>query len=78
MTLLAWNSYKEHAWGKNELKPISKSGHTPGIFGYANDLGATIVDALDTLYIMGLHEQVKDGTKWVKENFNIMIVLYLN
>ena len=33
MTLLAWKSYKQYAWGSSELKPISKTGHSPGIFG---------------------------------------------
>lgn len=75
MTLFAWNSYKKYAWGKNELKPISQTGHSPGIFGGGHDLGASIVDALDTLYIMGLHDQFNDGLQWVKDNFNIMIVI---
>lgn len=74
MTLFAWNSYKKYAWGKNELKPISKTGHTPGIFGNANDLGATIVDAMDTLYLMGFKDEVKEGADWIKNHFNIMIV----
>lgn len=44
----AWNGYKENAWGHDNLKPVS---------GMAYDwfsLGLTIVDALDTAFIMGL------------------------
>lgn len=44
----AWRGYKEHAWGHDNLKPVS---------GMAFDwfsLGLTIVDSLDTAYIMGL------------------------
>ena len=74
MTLLAWNSYKKYAWGKNELKPISKTSHQAGIFGGAESLGASIVDALDTLHIMGLDDEVKLGSEWIKQNFNIKIV----
>ena len=29
----AWVNYKEYAWGENELRPISKKGHSAGIFG---------------------------------------------
>ena len=73
MTLLAWNGYKKYAWGTNELKPLSKTGHSAGIFGQGS-LGATIVDALDTLYIMGLTDEFNDGKEWVSKHFNINIV----
>ena len=71
MTLFAWNAYKQYAWGKNELKPLSKTGHTAGIFGQAHDLGATIVDGLDTLYLMGFKREFDEGTDWIRNNFNI-------
>lgn len=44
----AWNGYKKFAWGHDHLKPISESYHD--WFG----LGLTIVDSLDTMYLMGL------------------------
>lgn len=53
-----------HAWGSNELKPISKRGHTASIFG-ASSSGATVVDALDTLYIMGMKDEFERARKWV-------------
>lgn len=65
MVLHAWRGYKTYAWGKNELRPVSKRGHTAGIFG-RQDMGATIVDALDTLYIMGLMEEFNEGRAWVQ------------
>ncbi|KAJ4407281.1 hypothetical protein N0V82_009950 [Gnomoniopsis sp. IMI 355080] len=47
----AWNAYKQQAWLWDELRPVSGGGkNTFG--GYA----ATLVDALDTLWIMGLHD----------------------
>ncbi|KAJ8938578.1 hypothetical protein NQ314_011437 [Rhamnusium bicolor] len=49
----AWKGYKKFAWGHDHLKPISE--------GY-NDwfgLGLTIVDSLDTIFIMGLKEDTK-------------------
>ncbi|PNF28973.1 Mannosyl-oligosaccharide alpha-1,2-mannosidase IA [Cryptotermes secundus] len=66
----AWDNYMRYAWGKNELRPISKRGHSASIFG-SMSLGATIVDGLDTLYIMGLEEEFKEGRDWIAENFDI-------
>ena len=60
----AWNSYRTYAWGANELRPLTKRGHSANIFGNANT-GATIVDALDTLYIMGLMDEFKQAREWV-------------
>lgn len=43
-----------------------------------SQLGATIVDALDTLYIMGLHEEFKDGQEWIEQNLDFGVVcIYL-
>lgn len=33
MMLHAWNNYVKYAWGENELRPLSKRGHSAGIFG---------------------------------------------
>ncbi|KAM3960979.1 mannosyl-oligosaccharide alpha-1,2-mannosidase IA isoform 2-T2 [Aphomia sociella] len=66
----AWNNYKLYAWGKNELKPISKRPHLSSVFG-AGDLGATIVDGLDTLYLMGLMDEFREGRDWVAEHLHI-------
>ncbi|XP_055605865.1 mannosyl-oligosaccharide alpha-1,2-mannosidase IA isoform X1 [Uranotaenia lowii] len=70
MMIHAWDNYKLYAWGKNELKPISKRGHSGSIFG-AFDLGATIVDGLDTLYLMGLHKEYDEGRDWVERKFTL-------
>ncbi|KAG0479435.1 hypothetical protein HPP92_010192 [Vanilla planifolia] len=58
--LHAWNSYEKYAWGEDELKP--QSMHGIDSFG---GLGATLVDSLDTLYIMGLTEQFQKARDWV-------------
>ncbi|KAF4861186.1 putative mannosyl-oligosaccharide alpha-1,2-mannosidase 1B [Colletotrichum siamense] len=48
----SWESYKKYAWEYDELTPVSAKGkNTFG--GYA----ATLVDALDTLWIMDLHDE---------------------
>ncbi|KAI1329929.1 glycoside hydrolase family 47 protein [Xylariaceae sp. FL0255] len=45
----SWGSYKRHAWMFDELTPVSGKGKDP-FGGWA----ATLVDALDTLWIMDL------------------------
>ncbi|KAL6560045.1 mannosyl-oligosaccharide alpha-1,2-mannosidase [Orobanche gracilis] len=61
----AWSSYENHAWGHDELQPQSKNGVDS--FG---GLGATLIDALDTLYIMGLDEQFQKARQWVAESLD--------
>ncbi|KAF9595357.1 hypothetical protein IFM89_000275, partial [Coptis chinensis] len=46
--LHAWTCYENYAWGQDELQPQTKNGVNS--FG---GLGATLIDSLDTLYIMG-------------------------
>uniref|UniRef100_A0A8C6LBN6 alpha-1,2-Mannosidase n=1 Tax=Nothobranchius furzeri TaxID=105023 RepID=A0A8C6LBN6_NOTFU len=68
----AWDSYRQYGWGHNELKPLAKKGHSTNIFGNSQ-LGATIVDAVDTLYIMGLHDEFKDGQEWIEQNLDFSV-----
>ncbi|KAK4171401.1 family 47 putative glycoside hydrolase [Triangularia setosa] len=48
----SWNSYKTHAWLRDELAPVSGGGKTT-FGGWA----ATLVDALDTLWIMDFRDE---------------------
>lgn len=48
----AWKGYKAHAWAQDELRPLEGGFKTP-FCGWA----ATMVDSLDTLWIMGLKEE---------------------
>ncbi|KAK1685311.1 hypothetical protein QYE76_046159 [Lolium multiflorum] len=63
--LHAWNSYVKYAWGMDELQPQSKNGVNS--FG---GLGATLVDSLDTLYIMGLKDEFQKARDWVAESLS--------
>lgn len=47
----SWDAYRQQAWLWDELQPVKGGGKNT--FG---GWGATLVDALDTLWIMGLHE----------------------
>jgi mannosyl-oligosaccharide alpha-1,2-mannosidase len=51
-----WKSYQERAWTKDELAPIS--GGAKDTFG---SWGATLVDSLDTLWIMGLKQEYAEA-----------------
>ena len=66
----AWDNYVTYAWGKNELRPVSKRGHSASIFG-SSSMGATIVDSLDTLFIMGFNEEFEKGKAWVAEHLDL-------
>uniref|UniRef100_A0AAQ4PFT9 alpha-1,2-Mannosidase n=1 Tax=Gasterosteus aculeatus aculeatus TaxID=481459 RepID=A0AAQ4PFT9_GASAC len=68
----AWGSYRRYAWGSNELRPVSKQGHSSNLFGSIK--GATIVDALDTLYIMEMFEEFDAATDWVEKNLDFNMV----
>jgi mannosyl-oligosaccharide alpha-1,2-mannosidase len=48
----SWEGYKEHAWMQDEVAPLSGE-HKNGFGGW----GATLVDSLDTLWIMGLEKE---------------------
>ncbi|XP_054896499.1 endoplasmic reticulum mannosyl-oligosaccharide 1,2-alpha-mannosidase [Poeciliopsis prolifica] len=60
----AWKAYREHAWGHDELKPISKS------FSEWFGLGLTLIDSLDTMWIMGLKEEFAEARNWVEKELS--------
>ncbi|XP_077535779.1 alpha-Mannosidase class I b [Haemaphysalis longicornis] len=61
----AWKGYKAHAWGQDHLRPMSRTGHT--WFG----LGLTIIDGMDTMYLMGLHEELAAAREWVANSLQL-------
>lgn len=60
----AWDNYRTRAWGKDEIKPVS--GGYSSFPLKSRHLGLSIVEALDTLWVMGLDAQFRDGLDWVK------------
>ncbi|OON22410.1 glycosyl hydrolase family 47 [Opisthorchis viverrini] len=67
----------KHARGHNELKPISLTGHQPFVLG-SLPMGATIVDALDTLYMMNLEEEFNEARNYVVEELNFDQVRHIS
>jgi mannosyl-oligosaccharide alpha-1,2-mannosidase len=64
----AWHNYREHAWGKDQIKPLSGGFESFPLKDH--HLGLTIIEALDTLWVMGLDEEFRDGVEWVKGNLD--------
>ncbi|KAJ5662403.1 Glycoside hydrolase family 47 [Penicillium maclennaniae] len=58
----AWAGYKKAAMGHDEVKPL-----TAGIDDPFNGWGATLVDSLDTLWIMDLKDEFSEAVKAIKK-----------
>ena len=58
----AWSGYKTYAWGHDELAPLTNSSKDT-----FNGWGATLVDTLDTLWIMGLKTEFGEAVAKVQE-----------
>ena len=61
----AWKGYEDYAWGYDELDTIGLKGRDD-----FSGLGATIVDSLDTLWIMGLKEEFARAADWVEHKLS--------
>lgn len=48
----SWVAYEQHAWGFDELQPLTQDGKQT-----LGGLGATIVDSLTTLWLMDLKDE---------------------
>ena len=59
----AWEAYEMKAFGKDEVKPLTGAG--ADVMG----LGLTLVDALDTMLIMGMHNTsaFRRARDWVRD-----------
>ena len=62
----SWAGYKAHAWMQDELSPLD-GGSAQAFGGWA----ATLVDSLDTLWIMGMKEEFDEAVDAAKDiDFN--------
>lgn len=59
---VSYDQYKSKAWGHDEIRPVSEDDIDP-FLGWA----ATMVDALDTMHIMGLSDDFKEAVQYVSE-----------
>ncbi|KAF0296741.1 Endoplasmic reticulum mannosyl-oligosaccharide 1,2-alpha-mannosidase [Amphibalanus amphitrite] len=68
----AWTAYTNYAWGHDHLKPISQTAHD--WFG----LGLTLIDSLDTMYIMDLKKEFAEARDWVADHLSLDVSDYVN
>ena len=69
--LRAWEAYKRLAWGHDELKPVS--GSYQEFFVRGHPVGLTIIEALDTLYVMALDDELDLSVRWIEDSLDLDI-----
>ena len=62
----AWGNYRERAWGRDDFKPVS--GGSKSFPLKDRHLGLSLIEAMDTLWVMGLDAEFADALGWVKAN----------
>jgi mannosyl-oligosaccharide alpha-1,2-mannosidase len=68
----AWRAYVECCFGQDQIKPVS-GGAEPFFFPGGPPMGLTIIEALDTLYVMGLDAEAEAGIRWIADHLNFDI-----
>jgi mannosyl-oligosaccharide alpha-1,2-mannosidase len=68
----AWGNYRERCFGQDQIKPVSGTAE-PFFFPNGPPMGLSIIEALDTLYVMGLDTEVEQGVRWVADNLHFDI-----
>ncbi|OIW30787.1 glycoside hydrolase family 47 protein [Coniochaeta ligniaria NRRL 30616] len=63
--LKSWTTYRDHAWLHDEVGPVSGEAKDP--FG---GWGATLIDSLDTLWIMDLKDEFYSAVDAVHQNIS--------
>ena len=66
--LHAWAGYRYVAWGYDEYRPLSLKPADFFIDGHS--FGLSIIEALDTLYVMGLDHELDLCVRWLSANLN--------
>ena len=66
--LHAWNGYKYIAWGYDEVRPVS--GKPANFFLKNHAFGLSIIEAMDTLYVMGLDAELESCVAWLRAHLD--------
>lgn len=64
--LASWQAYERHAWGHDELKPLTKAPHD----WHGDSLLMTPVDTLDTLILLGLDAEAEKAKTLIVEKLS--------
>ncbi|TFK24297.1 mannosyl-oligosaccharide 1,2-alpha-mannosidase [Coprinopsis marcescibilis] len=63
----AWGAYERDAMGSDEYHPISREGTD---LAGGGGIGYTVIDAIDTMHIMGLSEEYSRARGWIANNLD--------
>jgi hypothetical protein len=66
--LHAWNAYQQFAWGADQVKPVSGAG--VAFFMPGHSFGLSIIEALDTLYVMELDNELNACVRWLRSHLD--------
>ena len=69
--LHAWRGYQRFAWGHDQVNPLS--GGFDEFFVPGHPIGLSIIEALDTLYVMELDADLAEGVAWIERNLDFDI-----
>lgn len=64
--LHAWNGYKQHCWGHDDLKPLTKTCRD----WYGQSILMTPVDSLDSLYLLGFKKEADRTREYIVKNLS--------
>lgn len=71
----AWNEgYEKYAFGQDLLRPLSKRGDKWNDYG----IGLSILDTMDTLYLMKMDAEFERARQWCKEELTFNVDVYVN
>lgn len=62
----AWNGYKQYCWGRDDLKPLSKTCRD----WYGTPVLMTPVDSLDSLYLLGFKKEGDATREYITKNLS--------
>ena len=65
-TKRSFEHYKRHAWGSDELRPVSNTTMN----GTQPARGVTLIDAMSTLWVLGLRDEFAEAADHVAESFD--------
>ncbi|WP_236653354.1 glycoside hydrolase family 47 protein [Streptacidiphilus melanogenes] len=66
--LHGWRGYRAAAWGYDEVRPLSGTHHD--FFAPGRTFGLTIVEALDTLFLMGENLEAALCCDWIEQHLD--------
>jgi mannosyl-oligosaccharide alpha-1,2-mannosidase len=69
--LHGWHGYRQFAWGRDEVRPASRKPND--FFIQGQTFGLSMIEALDTLYVMELDDELGPPLDWLRANLTFDI-----